>query len=1383
MALQILNPRLNKLELGYTTVDSLPTENINPRAIYRIVDKDNGKEYFWRWNDEKWDDMSAKELGEFLITKAGTYRAGGSLTGLENIEAGQSYILKKELPKDALAQMYEMAGEDGVLLKLMDMEGFGPFEVQANVMLTLSDWELVIKKIGEEYLLMSRINETIESTLPPEQLPENYAPVHNIFGDYYATEALELDGRAYPKGWSITASLMLVAMMNANESMMQQLMTPAHYPNLPIRIHVHTTEQWVSPECEELFKSCIYGFWNISEDFYNLVGKMQQLPLSTNDSDQKKYAEEKITKNEGFVMNIGSNSLAYVQEDLFWNPQTEGNEYMFYSLFGLMLMESGNVTPHPFMITMGQNMLQGIGALLNDPFKIIYEESLGAYCFCSSTFALAAGGPSSMDELTIPGYWVVDKEKFSSKIQIAEGMITENKWYVDYRMLNPTSLIMLCPARILPYQPYEAPKDGFNKVDVDIKQTKLYASKNGFYSPKATPVVIGQMNHLKEIYTLEDIQAYTSKATGKSGTSDGYSCMSYIVYGSDSASDILSAMMSSQISLKSFTSIGFHQIVLTDGMSQMNEHLTDGWLYLFNAKAGHEAGLCGVDEDGWYKASPFESLASSNLAKAEHAPNFFVQKDSFNAAPIEVARVLFDAEPSWSGFDSVIVDVPGPKEEETKAITITKNGTTSVTPSSGKVMKQVDVTVNVATANTQTKTVNLTTQGTTQILPDDGYLLSKVTANVNIPTQIKNVTITKNGTSIVEPDSGKVLNKVNITTNIPTQEKNIVIAENGTTEILPDDNKLLSKVSVTVNSPNPQMNGTLVSGDLTDTSSFALANNDLYVFGSGTIDGTILNDKCQNNYADVKRVYLDENINSVNSNTFSQFTNIDEVHTKDLSKWCDTDFADANANPLNQTADLYVNSNKITDLIIPEGTERVGSYAFVGTPKFNSITIPSSITSYGKGAFSRTATTDVYMPPLEYWCSIDFPDASSVPYRGSSNWYINGERVTAASDIIIPEGVTKLGNFFWYSMHDSKKGESLIIPDSVTEIGEYACYNTKFQTIKFGKGVTKLHKNAFYGYDPYYTNSVYITDLSAWMNMESEDGRTPCKKTQYIGPTNFYLNDVLLQDVIIPEEITQIANLKCTSIKSITAGNQITELPDNALRDCSYLNSINLPAVTKVGDYALAGTAISTINLPALTEIGEYAFSGCSALTEIDLPLTQINSYAFQKCPRLTYVNLPNITQLPNRAFLDCSALTTINLPAVTSIDPYSFSLANCTSLTNIILPSVQTFSADGVSGCSKLTTIDLPVATKLGSMSGLSAVTTIILRANTVCTLSGSFTHSYHYTGQVSSTYNPEGLKDGYIYVPAALIEDYKVATNWSTYADQFRAIEDYPEICGTTS
>jgi hypothetical protein len=62
----------------------------------------------------------------------------------------------------------------------------------------------------------------------------------------------------------------------------------------------------------------------------------------------------------------------------------------------------------------------------------------------------------------------------------------------------------------------------------------------------------------------------------------------------------------------------------------------------------------------------------------------------------------------------------------------------------------------------------------------------------------------------------------------------------------------------------------------------------------------------------------------------------------------------------------------------------------------------------------------------------------------------------------------------------------------------------------------------------------------------------------------------------------------------------------------------------------------------------------------------------------------------------------------------------------------------------------------------------TLILRGDTVCTLSA--TNAFTSTKIASKT--------GYIYVPRALVDSYKVETNWSGY--QFRAIEDYPEICG---
>ena len=84
----------------------------------------------------------------------------------------------------------------------------------------------------------------------------------------------------------------------------------------------------------------------------------------------------------------------------------------------------------------------------------------------------------------------------------------------------------------------------------------------------------------------------------------------------------------------------------------------------------------------------------------------------------------------------------------------------------------------------------------------------------------------------------------------------------------------------------------------------------------------------------------------------------------------------------------------------------------------------------------------------------------------------------------------------------------------------------------------------------------------------------------------------------------------------------------------------------------------------------------------------------------------------------------------------------------------------------------DFPSATSIGNnaFNGCTKLTSLILRSETMATLSS--------TGALSGT--PIASGTGYIYVPAALVDSYKAASNWSTYANQIRAIEDYPDICG---
>lgn len=104
---------------------------------------------------------------------------------------------------------------------------------------------------------------------------------------------------------------------------------------------------------------------------------------------------------------------------------------------------------------------------------------------------------------------------------------------------------------------------------------------------------------------------------------------------------------------------------------------------------------------------------------------------------------------------------------------------------------------------------------------------------------------------------------------------------------------------------------------------------------------------------------------------------------------------------------------------------------------------------------------------------------------------------------------------------------------------------------------------------------------------------------------------------------------------------------------------------------------------------------------------------------------------------------------------------------------NVTSISNSAFQNCSNLTTADFPVVTSIGNyaFNSCSKLTTVILQSETMVTLSN--TNAFTKTPIASGT--------GYIYVPRELLsdtdstKDYRQATNWSTYAAQFRTLEDY--------
>ena len=178
---------------------------------------------------------------------------------------------------------------------------------------------------------------------------------------------------------------------------------------------------------------------------------------------------------------------------------------------------------------------------------------------------------------------------------------------------------------------------------------------------------------------------------------------------------------------------------------------------------------------------------------------------------------------------------------------------------------------------------------------------------------------------------------------------------------------------------------------------------------------------------------------------------------------------------------------------------------------------------------------------------------------------------------------------------------------------------------------------------------------------------------------------------------------------------------------------------------------LQTVNWPEAKSVQSNAFDGCQSLVEF---------------------NSGGITHISATAFRNWKALKSIG-GFESIVKTYQSAFMNCSSLEEAKLANIETMISGCFYGCTSLKKVD--IGEKLASIDGntfynCSSLATLIIRKPTLCKLSGS-------TAFNNSLISSGG---GYIYVPKALISEYQAATNWVRLKNQFRAIEDYPEICG---
>lgn len=334
-------------------------------------------------------------------------------------------------------------------------------------------------------------------------------------------------------------------------------------------------------------------------------------------------------------------------------------------------------------------------------------------------------------------------------------------------------------------------------------------------------------------------------------------------------------------------------------------------------------------------------------------------------------------------------------------------------------------------------------------------------------------------------------------------------------------------------------------------------------------------------------ISIPSSVKSIGKDAFLGCDNLKKAIFASIKDLCSMSFANFYANPLYLSHHLFIdgNENEVTTLsseLELNGVKAINNYAFAGGDKITNIQLPSGLERIGDDAFRGCNNYILTYYDFNQMLEIDYGEINSNPMSLAKS--------VGVSTGSLPDEISIDRNVKARAFQGAKWLKTLIIEPNVTSIGKYAfCDCVNMTSVTLSETLKSIGESAF----EKCRSLIEITIPSATETIE-----------RYA-----FLYCTSLEKATIKAPITTLNEglfKGCTKLNTVNLPKETQTIGMNTFYNTS-LTSLPLPeaggeGLKTIGESAFAGCKIQSLVIPSsIVSIDKYAFSDCRNLSDITI--------------------------------------------------------------------------------------------------------------------------------------------------------------------------------------